>query len=278
MAEENGAGQAGTGEGQGEQGGIGEGGGSKGSNDFLTNFSDDTRAYVENKGWQDFNSIAKSAQHLEKMVRGDPEKMITLPGEAAAPEEIDQFYNKLGRPETKEGYDFGDIDKNDPAVETMTAMFHEIGLTNQQANKMLGKLADYTKEQQAEADRQRQLNEATEDKDLQKEWGAKYEQQMATAAQAYRALGIDGDTVDKLQDAMGYAGLMRFMSEIGSKIGEDAYIDGNGGGGFVNAMTPQQAQQRIAELKADKQFQQRYIGGEQTALEEMSKLHRMAYS
>lgn len=60
-------------------------------------------AYVKTKGWQDPDGAVKSYRELESEAS---KSKIKLPDKDTKPEELDAFYNQLGRPEKPEGYEF----------------------------------------------------------------------------------------------------------------------------------------------------------------------------
>jgi hypothetical protein len=112
---------------------------------------------------------------------------------------------------------------------------------------------------------------------LDKTWGAATEKNYQIARAAAKTFGITGETIDHLQDAMGYKATMELLYNLGSKIGEDSFVSASGGGAFNGAMTPAQAQARINALKGDPGFAAKYLAGDVGARKEMQDLHEMAY-
>ena len=82
---------------------------------------------------QSFDSVdklAKSYVHARKMIGADPNQMLQLPKEGDE-EGWNQVYNRLGRPEKADGYDFdlGDGEQS-PDVADFKNVAHQLGLTN----------------------------------------------------------------------------------------------------------------------------------------------------
>ena len=84
---------------------------------------------------KDVASLAKGYVHAQHLVGSDK---VVIPSREANQEELDAFYNKLGRPETADGYEVPK--ENMPEIATdgeMQGKFfeeaHRIGLNNQQA-------------------------------------------------------------------------------------------------------------------------------------------------
>lgn len=250
---------------------------------WFDGFDDDSKGYVQNKGWNDPKDLLGSYRNLEKLTGAGPDKLLKLPS-GTDPAEMDAFYAKLGRPESPEGYKLPVPDGDDGAfAKTAAGWFHELGLTATQAEKLSAKWNEHIGQQaqQAEAGRAEQYkaNIEKENQALSGEWGAAYEQNISIAQTAAREFGFDGPTIDKLEEALGFAGLMKFMHNVGSKIGEASFIagDSNGAAGRFGVMTPAQAQSQIKSLQNDAGFIKRYTSGDSEAKAQMEKLHKWAY-
>jgi hypothetical protein len=72
---------------------------------------------------------------------------------------------------------------------------------------------------------------------------------------------------------MGTAQLLKFMSNVGRGLGEHKVMGGEGGGGIL---TPAQANQRIAELKSNKDWSSAYLAGDKTKAKELTDLINLA--
>lgn len=74
--------------------------------DFTADLDQDTREWIEKRGFKSPAEIAKAAREQSKLLGN----AVRVPGENATPEERDEFLNKLGRPKAgdigPEGYDF----------------------------------------------------------------------------------------------------------------------------------------------------------------------------
>ena len=118
---------------------------------------------------QTFDSVdklAKSYVNAVKKIGGDPAKLVSIPQEG---ESWDSFYNQMGRPETPEGYQFGDDPDNE--LEFYRNATHQLGLTQEQAQNMLELYAS-VQEEQNEADNQATADFAVDSQiQLKREWG-----------------------------------------------------------------------------------------------------------
>lgn len=245
--------------------------------DWLTGASEEVTTYVQNKGWKAPTDLLTSYQQLEKHMGTPAERLLRLPDfDKAEKTEMDQFYNKLGRPAEPKGYDLP-VPEGMPTdfAEAAKVKMHELGLTAKQARE----LAAWNNEMGATmAAKQKETYEATiaqQNAELKTEWGAAYDQEMGAAKNAAKVLGIKPEQIDALEGSLGFANLMKMMSNIGKRIGEDKFVDG--GAGSNGAMTPAGAKARIQQLQGDKDWTAKYLSGNVQARAEMERLMQFAY-
>jgi len=183
---------------------------------------EETRTWLQAKGFDKSPvELAKAARSQEKMLGG----AIKVPGKDATPEERDAFFNKLGRPDKPEGYEFKvptDLPEGLPYdAERATKLktdLHGLGLTKDQAaavhdmyiNEVVGG-ASGAAEKQA-ADNLAAAEKATDA--LVKRWGP-----------------LDGDTAKanfELADHVfnGVPGGQEFLTELTAKgfVGEGKVV------------------------------------------------------
>ena len=265
----------------GAEGGTPAGGQPTGNDaEWFSSFdNEELRGYAQKKGWKGPEAVTDSYRNLEKLNGVPPERLVKLPKEDAGEEEWGGVWDQLGRPEKPEDYGFEAPEGSDGAfAKWMGDTFHKAGVPTGMARKIADAYQEFSQQvqqQQEDAHAQRVDTEAAA---LKLEWGAAGEQNMAVAQRAVRGLGVDEKTVDALEKAMGYAGVMKFFHSLGSKMGESDFVAGSsaapGGGG---ALSPDQAQVQIKELRTDKNFVKRYNDGDRDAREQMAKLHKQAY-
>jgi hypothetical protein len=244
---------------------------------WLPDADETTVGMVQNKGWDSPAKLLNSYQQLEKFVGAPADKIVRLPGETSTKEELDAFYSKLGRPADPNGYEIkAPQGADDTFAKAAAGKFHELGLNTKQAQELVqwyesqGAAAGEMSQQAKTAANVEQQNA------LRTEWGAAYDAKLTQAREFARAAGIDAPTLDKLQDSMGYDGVMKFMANLGGKIGEGNYQSGGRSSNF-SAMTPGQAKAEIQALRADRDFTQKYLAGNVEAKQRMAQLNSWAY-
>lgn len=221
----------------------------------------DMQAFARNKGWKDPIEAVNSYINLEKFTGAEKSgRGVVIPKDDATPEEWNAYYNKIGRPESPENYELPmpDGDSGEFASQ-MSKLFHDAGIPKAAAQKLAEGWNQMQAEQQSVAESQAIAQEQT----LKKEWGNAFDQNIHLANNAARQFGISPEQVDNLQKAMGVDGALKFLHNIGSKIGDDVYISGASNNDLTNAkLTPAQAKAEYNAFLQNKDKQQKYQAGD----------------
>lgn len=254
------------------------------SGNWYSSFDTETSGWLENRGLTKLDEkaaipeLVKGFRNAEKYIGTPADKLLRLPDwDKADKAELDQFYNKIGRPNDPKDYNIQVPDGFPTDVaESARTKFHEIGLNSRQADALI-KWNDEMIAQSVENGSAAQQQQARDQEaSLRAEWGHAYDKQIATAKHAAASIGLTADKIDALEMALGYDGVMKMMVEIGGKIGEASYISGSGTT-QLGPMTPAQAVTKLASLRDDKAWVSSYMNGNAEARNEMDRLMRMAY-
>jgi hypothetical protein len=115
--------------------------------------------------------------------------------------------------------------------------------------------------------------------ELARDWGAQTEARTALASRAFQHFaekaGLDGEAASGLAKAFardaGDARAIRFFAAIGEAMGEERMPGGGAPGGFGGAMTPVEAQARMATIKApDGDYARAAAVGDQKKMQELT--------
>lgn len=238
-----------------------------------------TSGYVQNKGWDNPQKAVESYRNLEKLLGADKaNNAVILPKADSKPEEWGAFYDRLGRPTGPDGYKIAPPNEgNDAFAKEIAGKFHELGLTKTQGEAMSQWFNERFQQGAESAQAMKAQAFQADDGALRQEWGAAYTQNLSTAQQAARALGMDADSIQKIADALGHKATMNLFQGIGARMSEDAFVAPGVPQGFKSAMTPAQAKAEIQSLMTDKDFVAKYTGGNTDARNKMAQLHAFAY-
>jgi hypothetical protein len=226
---------------------------------------------------QTFDSVdklAKSYVNAVKKIGGDPANLVSLPQEG---ESWDNFYNQTGRPETPEGYEFGE-DGGD--LDFYRSAVHQIGLTQEQATNMLD-LYSSVQEEQNEASEKASADFAVDSQiELKREWQQNYDAKLDQAQRAFAQFSTP--EFNEIMDETGLGNhpeVIKAFAKIGSMIGEDKLVVGTGLG--RSQMSVHDAQDQIQSNYRDAEFSKAYRDnrnpGHKNAMDTMDKLFRSAY-
>ncbi len=246
--------------------------------DWTSGFNDELKGWVSAKGFKDPAAITESYRNLEKIHGAGPDKLVKLPQKPDDQAGWNEVYKKLGRPDKADDYKI-DIPQgvaDDNFAKWAKGIFHEAGLSKSQGEKIAAKWNEYVQNNAKQVVESNNQNIAAQETSLKQEWGMAFDKNMEVARNAAKEFGIDNDTIDKLEDAMGWTGVIKFMHNVGSKLGEHGFVTSSQQQGF-GVMTPEAARHRIQLLKSDNDFAKRFMSGEMSAREEMNRLHQMAY-
>lgn len=240
----------------------------------------DVRTWAEAKGFKDPLAVAESAYNLEKLIGFDKAgRTVVLPDENSPPEARQAFLQKLGVPEKPDGYKLPvPTGASDEFAKTAAQWFHENGVPAKAAEGLTTKFNEYQAAQMAAQQQAFATQSEQEFTALKSEWGAAFDQNIElgkrTALQFIPGTPEErGATLQAMEKALGTGKLLKLMASIGQGLGEHKVVGGEAGSGL---MTPAQANQRIAELKSNKDWAGAYLAGDKSKAKELQDLIAMA--
>jgi hypothetical protein len=250
-------------------------GGSQGQ--WFDSFPEEIKGVAQLKGWQSPVDAIQSYSNLEKLMGADKAgRGVVLPKDDAPAEEWGKLYDKLGRPKSPDEYKLPIPDGDTGEFAKVAASkFHELGITAKQAESLAEWWnANSQQMQQGQLAAIAQNSEA-EMQALQGEWGKEFDANIESARRATRQFGVEAQTLEKIENAIGTKEMLKLFSSIGKGLGEDSYVDGGKSGGF--GMSPEAARVRIGQLKADSEWSSKYLSGNADAKAELERLMKSAY-
>jgi hypothetical protein len=192
-------------------------------------------------------------------------KGVIVPDDKSKPEDVEKFYNAIGRPEKPEGYKISPIENVHPSIEITPEsiagyqmLAHKYGLTQKQAD---GLNRDYLSVMSKAAEENERLEKeavANAQEKLQKEWGSKFEAKRDAIANAIINAGGQ-EALDAMGGVNGYGNnpvVLRALGNLVAMIGEDSMntFRAEHGSGVNNASgneTPDQAMEKIRIIESD---------------------------
>jgi hypothetical protein len=241
--------------------------------------------HMQNKGWHNMTpaeaalAAARSHREAERTMgmRSDHD-LLPIPKDPTKGD-MTPVWERLGKPKLATDYDFSQVKFKDGTAldETFTNFMRDrafqLNLPKNAAADMARGLVEYMDQADAAEAQTVQDALAVERANLERNWGSNFAANKLVAQNAVRALGIDPETVNALENVIGYSKVMEMFRTVGSKIGEDVFITGGGtGNGNNNVMSQAQAAERKAELRNDPEFVRRFLANDVDARRQMTAI------
>jgi hypothetical protein len=210
---------------------------------WLDGLSEGNRKLADTKGWKEPGDLDKALTSYAELeaLQG---KSLRIPGADATADELNEFYSKLGRPESPDKYEFkrpenlpADLPYSDDLAKASKSWMHEAGLNSKQAQAMHDHFVTFQAEQAKAAQATYATAvESTHDA-LVKEWGPLdsdgFKEKHALADRAMKKLGL-ADAFKKtgliLPDgALTDPQIAKAFSAIGEAMFKEDTIDDDGG-------------------------------------------------
>lgn len=210
----------------------------------MTEFFKDYPQYTDNPNFNKYKTIKAFAEGHEALI-SKLGTSVNIPNETSTKEQWDDFYNKLGRPEAADKYEFEDklpegLEIDEKLDTDYRELAYEIGLTSKQAQKLR---EFYNSAVEAaylgnKKEVQTRLAEAHEKNvsEIKEMWGADYKAKTKIAMNTARTV-LSQDTLDYL-DATGLgnnAKLVKDFYELSKRLsGDTHFVEGK-----INYKEPQ---------------------------------------
>lgn len=223
--------------------------------DWTAGLPPDLKPLVETKGWKTPADALSSYMNLEKTVGA--EKLPLPPKDAQGNRDWSKWdgWNALGRPESPDKYDLGDVKMPEgaPIDEQAKAGFfahaHKIGLTNAQAKEIFGWYGGFLEQAMTGNSQQAAEETAQAEAALKKEWGKAFEAKIDGANRVVRQFGGKDLVAELEKTGMGRNPmLVKALAAIADAIGEDGELGGSKPGA---AMSPAEAKSEISRMETD---------------------------
>jgi len=225
---------------------------------------------------KDVENLARSYVNAQRLIGADKIPVPVNPTD----EDLDNIYNRLGRPESVDGYEIA-VDGNivtEDVAKSYADIAHKLRLTPDQANGIMDyyrSMASQASEMTTEAETQQR---SQTEMSLRKEWGDDFDARIEDAGKIAQQFGggellemqlADGTKVGNHPDFIkAFAKMAEFRQSVTS---EDTVSDAPSS----SMMTRQSAQQEIDAIMNDKShvyWDRKNVIGRQAAIERVQDL------
>ena len=253
-----------------------------GEKPWFDGITGDHLGYIQNRGLdkkplnEAILATIDAHRNAEQKLGVPADQLVRLPKDINDKATADALWNKLGRPEKPEGYNFKDVQGVDDDFRTWAApVAHKLGLTGDQAVGFTKELAARVAAVNAEEAARVKAENTVQEADLKRNWGSAYEGNLFVAQKAFEKLGFTPEMVVAMQTQVGFKQVMETFLNIGQKIGEDKYVQAPAGGA-PGRYTQEQAKAWLVEKKGDTEWGKRLIAGDSEVVREWNDMSRIA--
>lgn len=191
--------------------------------------------------------LAKSYVNLSKAYsKKFPENTVEIPSEDSPPEKLEEFYNKIGRPESPDKYKAPEIDNLDKeALGQFNEFAHKLGLTEKQYEEIIKfdvqRMLSFTENQE----HQKALSLQEAKQTLRSMFGDEYDFNIAAA----RRVANEFD-VDNVKDLIGndYRAVA-MLAKIGKKLFAEDDIKGD-----INGVSAVDVKTEINKIRSSEAY------------------------
>lgn len=224
------------------------------SSDWRTAIPEEIRDHKSLSHIGDIGALAKSYVHAQQMIGADK---VVLPSKSATPDEWSEFYQRIGRPETPEGYQLQlnniqeGIEPNQEVLDWFKQTAHQAGMTPQQAQHMLDSYNQMTSQTVEMSQQQYESRVAEVETELKREYGEAFDDKLAIANGVLAEFGNPDIAEVQLADGTLLGDnpeIIRMLASMGSYIRERVGEDSLEGVRTSGAFTPEDAMTKVREL------------------------------
>lgn len=236
-------------------------------------------AQFQGKSWDEVGpTLAKSYVETKSMIGADK---ILKPSDKWTDKEYNDFYAQLGRPEAPDKYTMPEVQMpeglklDDAKIAERKALYHKAGLTDKQAKALIEADLTFVKSSY-EADKQStESAKLTAESALKQEWGDKYTANIELARSVVAKFGDEQFVRYVEESGLGNdPRLIKLLAKAGQGLMEDR---ATGKGTTEIAPNAAQAMAEINQLKADKEFMDKFVSGDKYAVQKFNYLYTVAY-
>ena len=196
---------------------------------------------------KDMNSLVKSYVNAQKMIGADK---VVIPTKNSTPEVWNDFYKKIGLPESFEKYTVNKAEKSkidDVLFNSLKDKAYKAGVLPTQLEQLTGGLEEYLGNYEKATIQKLEDNRKAAQENIKKEFGEAYDTKMKLANNSMDLFGSE-----QLKQKIINSGLnldpdfVKFFASVGEKLGEHQSLDGN------TPKTPNESIEEVNALMADK--------------------------
>lgn len=176
-----------------------------------------------------FGELVKGYENAQKLIGA---KGVILPTDKSTPEEVEKFYNSIGRPEKPDGYNFTKIENLHPQLQMtpeseaqFKALVHKHGLTAKQADGLYKDYFGMLNGAMVKKDQEAKASTFEAEKALRSEWQGDYDKNLAGAKRLVDKFG-GADAREAFGELGNNPQVLKTLANISKHFAEDTFVKG----------------------------------------------------
>lgn len=245
---------------------------------------DELKGYIQNKGWDTPLKAVSSYQELEKYRGANENELLRLPKDPKAEGAFDTIWQKLGRPESADGYKItlpDGMQVDNTRLDAYRQIAHKVGITQSQFEALALADAEFGQNSLNEYNESIRLQQEADYQKLKKEWGNSADEREELSRRGLRAIlpkDMNADeTIASIEKAIGTAATLRLFANVGDRLSREDALPNTSGDrpfGYTREQAMSDKQSLMSELKADKTRLDNYNKGKGPDFDKMKRLNR----
>lgn len=242
--------------------------------------------YQKDESLTKFKTIPDMVKSFKEMETLVGKKGVIMPTDKSTPEEINKFYNTLGRPESPDKYEIKlpeNLNKklsiDEEGKKSYLSMAHKLGLTNKQANELLAFHLTSLSDGMTRADKayEEKMNELKTQ--LNGKWGDKTQEKIALAQDMTKKI-LGEEKAKSLGEFGNNPAAIELIAELAGMVSEDNISRFTGGGNETGSAKAEI--DKIFALSAEERAKHPYFDDNhpkhKEAVEDVRKLYEKLYA
>jgi hypothetical protein len=236
------------------------------------------------KGWANKSAAevaveaTKAWKEAERFVGAPADSLVRLPKDAKDEPGWNAVWQRLGKPKEAKEYDFAGVKFSDGTaleetfLNTMREAAWSLNLPKDAAASIVQRFTKYLEDAEVGEKAERDAKLLEQKAALKKNWGPNEAPNMFVAQRAAAALGVSPQDIAALESVIGYDRIMEMFRTIGTKIGEDKFVQSTNKAMGNAPMTRDEAVARKADLMSDQVWVKAFLAGDKAKAREIQAL------
>lgn len=216
-------------------------------------------------------ALMNEAATIRSQLAIPSDEIARIPRDPASPE-WGALRERLGKPKDPTAYTFDGMNLKPEDEAFYRPLAHELHLSPEAAKQLAVKLAERSTSLTTAQAAQKEAATGAQMAELDRMWGGQKAGNMQLAENAIAALKLPEPVAAALKES---AVAMEALRDLGVKLGEARFSGGGGGNGNSRSYTKPQAEGRIAELRSDRGWVDRWLKGGAQEIQELADLHKI---